>query len=279
MARTPHPLWNLSPGDKANYLPVGLTVPFSGRKREHTVPFHRASKWDGTFWPGSYPITGDLCLAPRILRAEDSSVKMSEQDLTLWGCSKGVFLIWAEKWAGWVSLQNYASNTSRLLELMVRKSIYNYFAIVLLLTCHIWFSSTVCKKSLRKEEIAPLLMKKANYTQRQHHCTTGKGQPPPWRHGPKLNASNFLTNLWFLSGCGFWHITKSQILLFLFSMSHMCFHFHFQTLIQNSLSTACAVRRGSERLRIRPACSKEGLACLVRNPNLSAHTSIFRQRR
>lgn len=48
-----------------------------------------------------------------------------------------VFLIPVEELAASVLLQNHASNTSRLLQLTVRKSIYNDFAIVLLLMCHI----------------------------------------------------------------------------------------------------------------------------------------------
>lgn len=59
-----------------------------------------------------------------------------------------VFLIPAEEPAASVLLQNHASNTSRLLQLTVRKSIYNDFAIVLLLMCHIWFSSAGFERSL-----------------------------------------------------------------------------------------------------------------------------------
>lgn len=71
-----------------------------------------------------------------------------EHILPLWSGRKRVFLIEVKELAASVLLQNHANNTYRLLKLTVRKSIYNDFAIVLLLMCHISFSSTGFERSL-----------------------------------------------------------------------------------------------------------------------------------
>lgn len=76
-----------------------------------------------------------LCWAPHLIPTRQ------ERALPLWSGRERVFLIQVEEQAASVLLQNHASNTSRLLKLTVRKSIYNDFAIVLLLMCRIWFSS------------------------------------------------------------------------------------------------------------------------------------------
>lgn len=72
-----------------------------------------------------------MCWAPHLLPRGWEHSYLSEVS------RERVFLIPVEELAASVLLQNHASNTSRLLQLTVRKSIYNDFAIVLLLMCHI----------------------------------------------------------------------------------------------------------------------------------------------
>lgn len=66
-----------------------------------------------------------------------------------------------------------------------RKSVHQYFAIVWCLMCHIWSTLLLWKVSLRPEEIAPFLMKKANYTQ---------GQQPAWQEKASLLPGDMAPN-------------------------------------------------------------------------------------
>ena len=90
------------------------------------------------------------CIRSRrlIRRAPQLIPRRWEHALPLWSGRERVFLIQVEELAASVLLQNHASNTSSLLKLTVRKSIYNDFAIVLLLMYHIWFSSAGFERSL-----------------------------------------------------------------------------------------------------------------------------------